>query len=258
MPIVGSAVSPYLSRNRGGRKDTVRSAGGIVVSQNRAASEIGARVLKAGGHAVDAAVATAFALGVVEPWMSGIGGVGATLVHDAGTGKVTAFDFGGRSPKGLVPGDFQLKAGADGDLFGWPVVDGNINTVGAKAVVAPTEPAGLALMHGASAASAGATSSCRRSRSPRRPVHRLAHDPDHRHRLRRPRQGPPRRPASCPAARRRCRQPRPIRGQRNTCRCRPSRRRSSDRRATVRRALPGSDRQGHRRGYRRAGRLSRR
>jgi gamma-glutamyltranspeptidase/glutathione hydrolase len=149
MPIVGSAVSPYLSRNRGGRKDTVRSAGGIVVSQNRAASEIGARVLKAGGHAVDAAVATAFALGVVEPWMSGIGGVGAALVHDAGTGKVTAFDFGGRSPKGLVASDFKLKAGADGDLFGWPVVDGNINTVGAKAVVAPTEPAGLALMHGA-------------------------------------------------------------------------------------------------------------
>ena len=52
MPIVGSAVSPYLSRNRNKHKAAVRSTGGIVVSQNRAASEVGARVLKAGGHAV--------------------------------------------------------------------------------------------------------------------------------------------------------------------------------------------------------------
>jgi gamma-glutamyltranspeptidase / glutathione hydrolase len=148
MPIVGSALSPYASRHRTVRKPAVRSAAGIVVSQNRAASEIGARVLKAGGHAVDAAVATAFALGVVEPWMSGIGGVGAALVRDASSGTVTAFDFGGRSPKGLRATDFKLRAaGADSDLFGWPAVEGNINTVGAKAVVAPTEPAGLALMH---------------------------------------------------------------------------------------------------------------
>ena len=92
-------------------------------------------------------MATAFALGVVEPWMSGIGGVGAALVYDAKSRKVTAFDFGGRSPKGLKVEDFKLKPGADGDLFGWPVVEGNVNTVGAKAVVAPTEPAGLALLH---------------------------------------------------------------------------------------------------------------
>lgn len=147
MAIVASSLSPYLSRKRLVRKPAVCSTSGIVVSQNRAASEVGARVLKAGGHAVDAAVATAFALGVVEPWMSGIGGVGAALVRDAKSGKVTAFDFGGRSPKGLKVSDFKLKPGADGDLFGWPVVDGNINTVGAKAVVAPTEPAGLALLH---------------------------------------------------------------------------------------------------------------
>jgi gamma-glutamyltranspeptidase / glutathione hydrolase len=147
MAIVGSALSPYLSRKRQVRKPAVRSSGGIVVSQNRAASEVGARVLKAGGHAVDAVVATALALGVVEPWMSGIGGVGAALVRDAESGKVTAFDFGGRSPKGLKVADFKLKPGADGDLFGWPAVEGNINTVGAKAVVAPTEPAGLALLH---------------------------------------------------------------------------------------------------------------
>jgi gamma-glutamyltranspeptidase/glutathione hydrolase len=97
---------------------------------------------------MDAAVAAAFAVGVAEPWMSGIGGVGALLHRNAKTGKVTAVDFGARSPKGLKMADFKLKGGADdGNMFGWPAVEGNINTVGAKAVVAPSNPAGLELAH---------------------------------------------------------------------------------------------------------------
>lgn len=148
MPSVTSALSPNLSLKRIVRKPAVRSRGGIVVTQNRVASEIGARVLKEGGHAVDAAVAAAFAVGVVEPWMSGIGGVGAMLVRDAKTGRVTAIDFGARSPKGLKTEDFPLAGGIDeGNLFGWPLVKDNRNTVGAKALVAPTEPAGVALAH---------------------------------------------------------------------------------------------------------------
>ncbi len=143
-----SALSPNLSRRRSVRKPSVRSRGGIVVTQNRVASEIGARVLKAGGHAVDAAVAAAFAVGVVEPWMSGIGGVGAMLVHQAATGKTVGFDFGARSPMALEPADFVLTDKRDeGNLFGWPMVEGNVNTVGAKAVAAPTQPAGLAAAH---------------------------------------------------------------------------------------------------------------
>ncbi len=148
MPSIASSLSPNLSLKRIVRKPSVRSTGGIVVTQNRVASEIGARVLKEGGHAVDAAIAAAFAVGVVEPWMSGIGGVGAMLVRDAKTGKVTAIDFGGRSPKGLRIEDFPLAGGQDeGNLFGWPLVKDNLNTVGAKSLVAPTEPAGLALAH---------------------------------------------------------------------------------------------------------------
>jgi len=143
-----SALSPNLSRRRTVRKPSVRCRGGIVVTQNRSASEIGARVLKAGGHAVDAAVAAAFAVGVAEPWMSGIGGVGAMLVHQAATGKTVGFDFGARSPMALDPADFVLTDRRDeGNLFGWPMVVGNVNTVGAKAVAAPTQPAGLAAAH---------------------------------------------------------------------------------------------------------------
>ena len=143
-----SALSPNLSLLRSVRKPVVRSRAGIVVTQNRAASEVGARVLAAGGHAVDAAVAAAFAVGVVEPWMSGIGGVGAMLVYEAAAGRISGIDFGARSPKSLDPKAFVLTNQRDeGNLFGWPMVVGNVNTVGPKAVVAPTVPAGLAAAH---------------------------------------------------------------------------------------------------------------
>lgn len=148
MPKAQSALSPNLSLKRSVRKPSVRSKGGIVVTQSRIASEVGARVLKEGGNAIDAAVAAAFAVGVVEPWMSGIGGVGALVYRDAKTGKVTTVDFGGRSPKGLRIEDFPLAGGIDeGNLFGWPAVKGNVNNVGPKSIVAPTEPAGIALAH---------------------------------------------------------------------------------------------------------------
>src|SRR5262245_65637402 len=94
----GSALSPNLSRRRQVRKSSACSRGGIVVSQNRTASVMGARVLKAGGHAVDAAVATAFILGVVEPWMSGIGGVGGLLVDQGGPGGTGGLGRGSRRP----------------------------------------------------------------------------------------------------------------------------------------------------------------
>jgi gamma-glutamyltranspeptidase/glutathione hydrolase len=148
MPKHSSALSPNLSLKRIVRKPSARSKGGIVVSQHRIASEIGARVLKEGGNAIDAAVATSFAVGVVEPWMSGIGGVGALIHRDAKTGKVTCVDFGGRSPKGLKLADFPLAGGNDvGNLFGWPAVKGNVNNVGPKALVAPTHPAGIEMAH---------------------------------------------------------------------------------------------------------------
>src|ERR1043165_1615559 len=60
-------------------KPVVVSRGGIVVAQYRAAAEVGAAMLRAGGNAVDAAVATAFALAALEPWNSGLGGIGYTL-----------------------------------------------------------------------------------------------------------------------------------------------------------------------------------
>ncbi|MGY4411909.1 gamma-glutamyltranspeptidase [Bradyrhizobium sp. LB7.1] len=63
-----------FSRAQTVRKPAVTSKGGIVASQSRRAAEVGAQVLAAGGDCVDAIVATTFALNVLEPWNSGMGG----------------------------------------------------------------------------------------------------------------------------------------------------------------------------------------
>lgn len=142
-----SVHSPNFSRRRAVTKPALRSKGGIVVAQNRVAAEIGAEVLRAGGNAVDAAVATGFAMGIAEPWMSGIGGVGGALV--AKDGRVEAFDFGGVSPKAVKPEDYPIIEGAASDMFGWPAVKDNRNLKGAMALVTPGEMAGLAALHAA-------------------------------------------------------------------------------------------------------------
>ncbi|GAA4376628.1 gamma-glutamyltransferase [Nocardioides caricicola] len=71
---------------------TRQGYGGAVTSVDPYASRVGLRVLKAGGNAVDAAVATAAALGVTEPFSAGIGGGGYFVYYDAETGKVRTID----------------------------------------------------------------------------------------------------------------------------------------------------------------------
>ncbi len=65
------------------RKVVIPTRGGVVAAQHRRAAEVGAGVLEAGGDAIDAAVATSFALGVVEPWMSGCAAGGAMTIWRA-------------------------------------------------------------------------------------------------------------------------------------------------------------------------------
>jgi gamma-glutamyltranspeptidase/glutathione hydrolase len=66
--------------------------GGAVSSVDAEASAIGLEVLRKGGNAADAAVATAAALGVTEPYSAGIGGGGYFVYFDAATGEVTTID----------------------------------------------------------------------------------------------------------------------------------------------------------------------
>ena len=71
----------------------------MVASPHAAASQSGAEVLRAGGSAVDAALAAASALGVLYPHMCGIGGDAFWLIYDAATRKVSYLDGGGRAAK---------------------------------------------------------------------------------------------------------------------------------------------------------------
>ncbi len=118
---------------------------GLVVAQNLEAARAGVEILEAGGNAVDAAIATGFALGVVEPWMSGLGGGGAMLVRLAAEGRSFAVDMGMVAPRRLDPADYPLSGRAGGDLFGWPEVLGNRNLEGPLSICLPTWLAGIEL-----------------------------------------------------------------------------------------------------------------
>src|SRR5512136_1386970 len=74
-----------------------RTKAGMVVSQNEAASRIGAEVLRDGGSAIDAAVATAFALAVTHPTAGNIGG-GGFIVYRPASGDPVAYDFREMAP----------------------------------------------------------------------------------------------------------------------------------------------------------------
>jgi gamma-glutamyltranspeptidase/glutathione hydrolase len=81
----------------GAAKAPVRANNGMVVSSHYLASEVGVKVLKSGGNAVDAAVATGLALAVVHPAAGNLGGGGFMIVYKK-DGTVTAFDFREKAP----------------------------------------------------------------------------------------------------------------------------------------------------------------
>jgi gamma-glutamyltranspeptidase/glutathione hydrolase len=90
----------------------VRARHGMVVSQNGIASEVGAAVLREGGTAIDAAVATAFALAVTHPAAGNIGG-GGFIVYRPAKGSAEAYDFREMAPAGASPTMFLTNGTYD-------------------------------------------------------------------------------------------------------------------------------------------------
>ena len=117
---------------------------GIVAAKSRSASEAGARMFEQGGNAVDAAIAAAFASGVVEPMMSGLGGGGVMIVHDPADGQTYCVEFGMRSPALATPDCYDLAEGRSTEVFKWRAVRDEANTVGHRAVAVPGAVAGYA------------------------------------------------------------------------------------------------------------------
>lgn len=91
-------------------KTPLRVENGIVTSASRIASQVGVDVLKDGGNAVDAAVATALALAVTWPTAGNIGG-GGFLVYHGDDGHATTFDFREKAPLAATE---RMYVGADG------------------------------------------------------------------------------------------------------------------------------------------------
>jgi gamma-glutamyltranspeptidase/glutathione hydrolase len=114
----------------------LRARHAAVASDNPLASAAGLAALKAGGNAVDAACATALALGVVHPFASGIGGGGFAVIYIAKEKKVYALDFRERAPAAIQP-ELYLKDGK---------ADPALSTRAGLAVAVPGEVRGLGEM----------------------------------------------------------------------------------------------------------------
>src|SRR5215470_15066853 len=134
----------HFSNRQQIRKPAVSSKGGIVAAQSRRAAEVGAEVLAAGGDCVDAVIATSFALGVLEPWMSGLGGGGAMVLYRAREDRSEVIDYGMRAPSSLRVEDYPLSGdGKASDIFPWPRVKDDRNIHGPGAVAVPGIAAGM-------------------------------------------------------------------------------------------------------------------
>src|SRR5258706_8840523 len=137
-PVRGQAAGEFRDRphdDRGWPTQAVRASHGMIATDEELGSEAGVEILKRGGNAVDAAVAVAFALAVVEPAAGNIGGGGFMLIRLA-NGKTTFLDYREVAP-GKATRDMYI--GKDGTL------DEEASVIGYKSIAVPGTVGGLTL-----------------------------------------------------------------------------------------------------------------
>jgi gamma-glutamyltranspeptidase / glutathione hydrolase len=121
---------------------------GMVTAMHPLAAAAGLEMLRAGGNAVDAAVATAFAIGVVEPAMSGLGGVAAMVIHVQSSGRNVVIDGSSVAPAAARADMFELAPeGSLGGMYNWRGTLGDASNTGYRAPVVPGQPACLLYAH---------------------------------------------------------------------------------------------------------------
>ena len=91
---------------------------GAVAANHPLAAQAGLLALRAGGNAIDAAVATAVTLSVVEPMMSGLGGDGFYQVYDQASGRAVVFNGSGPAPAAATPERYAGGHSAGRGAFG--------------------------------------------------------------------------------------------------------------------------------------------
>ncbi len=148
-----------FSPNQTVSKKIVRSEGGVVAAQHVGAAAIGARVLAEGGNAMDAAVATSFALvdravDERDRWRWSDGGA-----PPGRRGKQRRFRHAHR--RWLRPEDYPLEEGEAEGLFAWPAVKGNRNMTGPLAIAVPGAVDGVGTAHAVGSQTLGGASGSR-------------------------------------------------------------------------------------------------
>jgi gamma-glutamyltranspeptidase/glutathione hydrolase len=111
-PVLAQDAQPIYSDLD--RIHPVYAGHGMVASQEAMATQVGVDILKAGGNAVDAAVAVGFALAVTLPEAGNLGGGGFMLVHDAESGETVAIDYREKAPAAATR-DMFLDAEGNAD-----------------------------------------------------------------------------------------------------------------------------------------------
>lgn len=147
--ILPAAERPTPQPFKAGRSVTV-AKNGIVATSHPLAAQVGLDVLKKGGNAVDAAIATSAAMGLMEPMSCGIGGDLFAIVWDAKTQKLHGLNANGAAPlkatrayfaeKKLdeIPDRGPLSWSVPGCVDGWDALRGKFGTMSFKDLLAPS------------------------------------------------------------------------------------------------------------------------
>lgn len=123
-------------------KSEATSASAMVTAMHPLAAEVGAEILQRGGSAIDAAVATALAVGVVEPFMSGVGGIAFMVYRDAASGRTMCFDGSSVLPAAIRPEMFELLGEHErSGMYMWRSTKDDANNTGWLSPAPPGMPA---------------------------------------------------------------------------------------------------------------------
>jgi gamma-glutamyltranspeptidase/glutathione hydrolase len=125
-------------------KNEALAENGMVAAKHPLAAEAGLKVLQDGGNAVDAAITTALAMGVLEPYMNGIGGGGFMLFHDAGSGENHFLDYFMPAPQAATSDMYEIIDEGATDVLGFRGIKDDANYIGHRSVGVPGLVAGAA------------------------------------------------------------------------------------------------------------------
>src|SRR6201992_737210 len=142
-------IAQQFSSVPGQGRSMVVSKFGIVSTPQFLASQAGAHILEAGGNAVDAAIAANAVIGVVQPYVNGIGGDLFMVYYEAKTGKVYGLNSSGWTPKALTIDYLKSKGITEinpigvesidvpGAVAGWDAMRTRFGTLAFSQLLAP-------------------------------------------------------------------------------------------------------------------------